>query len=240
MKTLTFIVITLLAGAISGSILSVLNQIIVEPIIEKAIGLENQKAMAMGEIMNPTEFDSYRLWQKGGEIAAGTMLGTSYGALFGIVFAYSRRSIHVSSERKKALILAGVMLLVLYIVPGLKYPANPPGVGDTETLFVRQSLYIAYLAISGLSALGLALAYRKMGDGNSKKIIVPTMYAAIMLAAYFAMPPNPDEITAPMDLVMSFRVASASTIAIFWGVLGIILGTLWNRTQPHEAAKISL
>ena len=240
MKTLTFIVITLLAGAISGSILSVLNQIIVEPIIEKAIGLENQKAMAMGEIMNPTEFDSYRLWQKGGEIAAGTMLGTSYGALFGIVFAYSRRSIHVSSERKKALILSGVMLLVLYIVPGLKYPANPPGVGDPETLFVRQSLYIAYLAISGLSALGLALAYRKMGDGNSKKIIVPTMYAAIMLAAYFAMPPNPDEITAPMDFVISFRVASASTIAIFWGVLGIILGTLWNRTKPHEAAKISL
>lgn len=240
MKTLTFIVITLLAGAISGSILSVLNQIIVEPIIEKAIGLENQKAMAMGEIMNPTEFDSYRLWQKGGEIAAGTMLGTSYGALFGIVFAYSRKSIHVSSERKKALILAGVMFLVLYIVPGLKYPANPPAVGDPETLYVRQNLYIAYLAISGLSALGLALAYRKMGEGNSKKVIVPAMYAAIMLAAYFAMPPNPDEITAPMDLVMSFRVASATTIAIFWGVLGIILGTLWNRTKPHEAAKISL
>lgn len=240
MKTLSFILISLFAGAIAGTVLSTLNQGIVEPYIEQAIALENQKAAMEGEMLNPIEFDNYRLWQKGGEIAAGTILGTSYGALFGIIFAYSRRSISGSSERRKALILAGVMLLVLYIVPALKYPANPPAVGDPETIYVRQSLYIAYLAISGFSALGLAFLFRMLGQRQAKRAIVPAIYAGIMIVAYAAMPSNPDAITAPMELVMTFRIASGFTMGVFWGLLGILFGALWDKTKPHETGKITV
>src|SRR6185437_8372073 len=101
-----------------------------------------------GELINPIEFSAYRLWQKGGEIAAGTILGLSLGSLFGIVFAYARNSIPGSSNKKKALLLAGVMWFVLFLVPALKYPANPPAVGEPETIYYRQQLYIAFLAIS--------------------------------------------------------------------------------------------
>ena len=45
MKTITFIAITLLAGAIAGTILGILNQGIVEPYIEQAIALENEKGV---------------------------------------------------------------------------------------------------------------------------------------------------------------------------------------------------
>lgn len=240
MKTITFIAITLIAGAIAGTVLSIINQGIVEPYIERAIALENQKAMSAGEMINPLQFENYRIWQKSGEIAAGTILGLSLGALFGIVYAYSRSSIPASNERKKALILAGVMWFVLFLIPALKYPANPPAVGDPETLYYRQSLYIAYLAISGFSALGLAFLYRKMGNIQSKKLVVPVTYAAVMLVAYFAMPPNPDAITAPMDLVVGFRIAGGFTMSVFWGLLGIIFGTLWNKLKPHETAKITV
>jgi predicted cobalt transporter CbtA len=240
MKTITFIAITLLAGAIAGTILGILNQGVVEPYIEQAIALENEKAAAEeGEIINPIEFSNYRLWQRGGEIAAGTILGTSIGALFGIVFAYSRKSIPGSSNKKKALILAGIMWLVLFLIPALKYPANPPAVGDPETIYYRQSLYIAFLAISGFSALGLAYLYRQLGNKVAKKAIVPAIYVAIMLIAYIAMPSNPDQITAPMDLVTSFRVASGFTMSIFWALLGIILGSFWDKLKPHETAKVS-
>jgi predicted cobalt transporter CbtA len=227
-----------LSGAIAGTVLSILNQGIVEPYIEQAIALENQKASMEGEMLNPIEFNSYRLWQKGGEIAAGTILGTSYGALFGLVFAFGRKSIPGSSEIRKAMILAGIMLLVLYIVPALKYPANPPAVGDPQTIYLRQSLYITYLAISGFSALGLAFLFKKLGKNQSKMNIVSAIYAGIMMVAYFAMPPNPDAITAPMDLVMTFRIASGFTMGVFWGLLGLILGTLWQKLKPHENAKI--
>jgi predicted cobalt transporter CbtA len=239
LKTITFIAITLLAGAISGTLLAIINLGIVEPYIDEAINIENQNAIAQGEVINPQESNDYRLWQKSGEIAAGTTLGISLGALFGIVFALTRNSIPGSNDKKKALILAGVMLLVIYIVPALKYPANPPAVGDPETIYYRESLYITLLTISGFSALGLAFLYRMLGDKKAKQIVVPVLYIGIIAAAFMILPPNPDEITAPMDLVMGFRIASGLTISAFWGLLGLILGALWDKTRPHETARIA-
>jgi predicted cobalt transporter CbtA len=240
MKTITFIAITILSGAITGTILALINLGIVEPFIERAIALENERAATDSEMINPIEFNSYRIWQRGGEIAAGTILGVSLGSLFGMVFAYSRSSIPARNNTKKALILAGIMWLVLFVVPALKYPGNPPAVGNPDTLSYRQSLYITYLTISGFGALGLALLYRKLGTMQAKKFIIPAVYAAVMILAYLAMPPNPDEITAPMDLVIGFRLASGFTMSVFWGLLGIILGTFWDKLKPHETAKVTV
>lgn len=147
MKTITFIAITLAAGAIAGTLFSIINMGIVEPCIDRAIDIENQNAAAAGEMIDPVEYRDYRIWQKGAEIAAGTILGTSIGALFGVVCAYCRKSIPSSSNKSKALVLAGVMWLVLFVVPVLKYPANPPAVGNPWTIHYRQGLYITYLAI---------------------------------------------------------------------------------------------
>ena len=240
MKTITFIAITLLAGAIAGTMLAIINQAIVQPFIEQAIALENQRAAAEGEMINPIEFDNYRIWQRIGQIAAGTILGTSIGALFGLVFAYSRSSIPASSNVKKALILAGVMWLVLFIVPALKYPANPPAVGNPDTIYYRQSLYVAYLAISGLTALGAAFLYHKFGSKQVKKALIPAIYSGIIIAAYLTMPPNSDTITAPTDLVVGFRIASGFTMSVFWLLLGVILGWFWDKFKPHEIVKVSI
>jgi hypothetical protein len=53
------------------------------------------------------------------------------------------------------------------------------------------------------------------------------------------LPPNPDKITAPMDLVQGFRIASAFTMSIFWGLLAIILGSFWDKFKPHETTRIA-
>ena len=96
---------------------------------------------------------------------AGTILGMSFGALFGIVFVYVRSSLlpHSNCNIGKALILAGIMWFVLFLIPALKYPANLPAVGDPETIYYRESLYIGLLAISGFSALGLRCYIGKLG-----------------------------------------------------------------------------
>src|SRR5918994_2109141 len=240
MKTIAFIVITLLAGAIAGTILGVVNQLAVEPYIEHAIELEMQNTAQSGQVINPAEFTAYRFWQKGGEIAAGTILGLSIGSLYGIVFAYTRGLVPGSNNKKKALIVAGIMWLVLFLMPALKYPANPPAVGNPETIYYRQSLYIAFLAISGFSALGLAFLYPKVTSLNTNKAIIPSAYAAIMAGAYLAMPANPDSINAPIDLVIGFRITSTITISMFWGLLGIIFGTFWDKLNPDETTRISV
>lgn len=240
MKTIIFIAITLLAGAIAGTILGAINQVAVEPYIDYAVELEMQNTNQSNQIISPAEFTAYRLWQRGGEMLAGTILGLSIGSLFGIVFAFTHNSVPGSNNKKKALIVAGIMWFVLFFIPALKYPANPPAVGDPETIYYRQSLYVAFLVISGFSALGLAFLYRKMGALNIKKAIIPAAYAAIISGAYLAMPANPDPINAPTDLVMGFRITSAITISVFWGLLGVIFGTFWDKLNPSKTARISV
>ena len=55
-----------------------------------------------------------------------------------------------------------------------------------------------------------------------------------MIAMFVVMPPNPDEIAAPMELVNGFRVMSVVAVSIFWLALGIILGLFWQKIQPDK------
>jgi predicted cobalt transporter CbtA len=246
-KTLTFLAITLLSGAIAGTLLGLINQVIVEPYIDKAIGIETQREINAGKIIDPSQQLQYRMWQKGGEVAASTIYGISLSALFGIVFVYSRNSLPGSNNKKKALVLTGIMFVVLFLIPTLKYPANPPAVGNPDTIYYRESLYVGFIAISGFSSLALALLYIKklvkninMPSKSKENIAIPVLlYVIIMGSAYLLLPPNPDRITIPIDLVTNFRIASAFTIGIFWGLMGIILGSFWDILKPHETSKIA-
>ena len=74
---------------------------------------------------------------------------------------------------------------------------------------------------------------------KNKFIIFPIIYTAIIAGAFYILPPNPDKISVPLDLVQDFRVASAFTMSIFWGLLAITFGAFWNRLKPHEVAKIT-
>ena len=161
MKTLIFIAITLFSGTIAGTLLGLINQVLVEPFIDKAIGIQTQMAIDPGENIDPVQQLHYRMWQKGGEVVASTLYGISLSALFGIVFVYSRNSMPGSNNKKKALVLTGIMFVVLFLIPSLKYPANPPGVGNSDTIYYRESLYAGFIAISGFSSLALALLYTK-------------------------------------------------------------------------------
>jgi predicted cobalt transporter CbtA len=232
MKTLTFIAITLFSGAIAGTLLGLINQVVVEPFIDKAIGIQTQRAIDAGENIDPVQQLHYRVWQKAGEVVASTIYGISLSALFGIVFVYSRNSLPGSNNKKKALVLTGIMFVVLFLIPSLKYPANPPGVGNPDTIYYRENLYVGFIAISGFSSLALALLYTKKLVKNinrpsksKENIAIPVLlYLVIMGSAYLLFPPNPDKITISMDLIMTFRVAGAFTIGIFWGLMGLILG----------------
>jgi len=142
------------------------------------------------------------------------------------------------NNKKKALFLAGVLWFVLYLMVAIKYPANPPAVGDPETIYYRQSLYVGYLAISGFTALALAITWKRVQFG-SKKILFPLIYAAVMIVAYVVLPPNPDKISISMDLIQTFRVVTALTIGLFWGILAIVFGSLWDRFIPREEPKFA-
>jgi len=239
MKTGHFIGIVLLAGCFAGIIHGAANLAIVEPYLDEAIGIENQNLFASGEEKDTpqfwVEYSAYRDWQKGGQVLAGAILGTSIGALFGIVFAYSRKILPGQHNVKKALVLAGIMWLTIYLIPFLKYPANPPTVGDPETVVLRATLYLAFIAISGFSVIGFYQLSKKFQ--KRKKLAAVIGYATFMTAMFVVMPPNPDEITAPMELVNGFRVMSVVAVSVFWLALGIILGLFWQKIQPDKSIQ---
>lgn len=240
MRTLPFLLVTVVSGAIAGTILGLINLGVVEPFIDKAIELEIQNDIQADQTVNMNEITDYRTWQKGGEIVGGLVYGISLSSLFGIVFAYSRKSLPGNNAKLKAIFLASIMCLVLFIVPALKYPSNPPAVGEPNTIYYRQSLFVAFLVISGLSALGVTVLVKKLNQTVPKKIVIAcATYGAIMIMSYIVMPSNPDKISISMNLIETFRLVSAGMIVMFWGVLGLIFGTLWHRFDPHNFEKIT-
>ena len=236
MRAALFIVIVLVSGAIAGLVHGGVNLAIVEPYLDQAIGIENQNLFASGEEEDTLEFwveyNAYRYWQKGGQMLAGVILGVSMGALFGIVYGYSRSSLPGKNDVRKALVLAGIMWLVVFFIPFLKYPANPPTVGDGDTVVLRGALYLSFIAISGLSVVGFYQLSKKFQ--GRKKIISAIGYGVFITAVAFAMPENPDEITAPMALVNGFRIMSVLAVSSFWIVIPLILGSLWMKFRPDK------
>ena len=124
------------------------------------------------------------------------------------------------------------------MIPALKYPANPPTVGDPDTINYRQYLFISFILISGFTALGLSIIYHKINRKSSFKLLaVSVIYTGIIVGAFIAIPPNPDKITTPIDLVNGFRIMSMLTMTIFWVVLGITFGLIWDKLKPHEPTQ---
>ncbi|MDB3956288.1 CbtA family protein [Candidatus Nitrosopelagicus sp.] len=238
MKTTLFIIIVLISGCFAGLIHGGLNLVLVEPYLDQAIGIENQTLFATGEEEDTTsfwvEYNSYRTWQKGGQVLAGAILGTSIAALVGIVFLFVRKSLPEGNNVKKMLILSGLMWFTIFVIPFLKYPANPPTVGDAETVVMRGILFLSFIAISGLGAIAFYQVYKKI---QNKKFLAFVGYATFISVAFFLLPGNPDEITAPMELVEGFRGASFVAVSVYWLTLALILGGFVEKLQERLNLK---
>ncbi len=232
MKRLIFITIVLISGGSAGLIHGAVNMGIIGPYIDAAVDAESQAIFASEDIKDAAEFwrahDSYREWQRGGHVLAGVILGTAMGSMFGIVFVLSRHVLPGNSDVKKAAVLAAIMWLVVFLIPFLKYPANPPATGDADTLEIRTLLYIAFIAISGLGVVLFYQVGKRIRRG--RRIVAISGYAALITTVFVIMPANPDGASlAPTAFLDSFRVASVIGVTSFWITLPLILGMLWKR-----------
>jgi len=241
LKTIVFISIVLISGGLAGLVHGTINFAIVEPYLDQAIGLENESLFASGEAEDTLEFwaeyESYRIWQKSGQVLAGVILGLAMGSLFGIVFALSRNSLPGKNIVTKAVFLSGLMWFTLYLIPFLKYPANPPTVGEADTVVLRMILYVSFIIISGI---GVIVFYKLLTKLNkNKKYFALIGYAGLMAIAFIIMPDNPDEITAPMNLVNEFRFVSVLGVSSFWGSVGILLGLFWKKFDKTSNLEYS-
>ena len=113
--------------------------------------------------------------------------------------------------------------LAVALFPALKYPANPPGVGESASIGFRQTTFVASWALALLGALlATALSSRLGLAGLPRAGAAAAIFAVWSVALYLLLPANPDPVTLPLDLVSAFRVRSAAGLTLFWAVLGAV------------------
>ncbi len=236
----------LVRGMVAGLIASVLAfcfaSLIGEPHIEAAIALADTTT-------NPAHAtdDSpvvTRVVQRTIGLATGiAMLGTAFGGLFAIAFAFIAGHVGAFSARATALGIALTAWGVIYLIPYLKYPPNPPAVGDAATIQYRTAMYLAMLAISVFAAVAaLALGRRMTAQSGvwNASLVAGGLFLAVVTAGYLLLPViNEVPETFPASLLWSFRLASLGTQFVLWTAIGLVFGALTERAL-HGSQQPSL
>jgi len=227
----------IIAGILAGLLVTLFHQVITEPVIDQAIALEEQHAaQAPNAAMDQHEAPIVsREFQKTGGLMIGYLIyGTTWALLFTLAFFPLQSWLARFGQWRGALLLAALFWWAIILVPFIKYPANPPAVGDPETIGYRQSIYLTLLV---LSAVGTALVVW-FGGRLARQVRQPSWLVigggllVVGVVLVLLMPPNPDPITAPADLVFNFRVRSLLGLTLFWAVFGVAFGWLaWRSAQ---------
>jgi predicted cobalt transporter CbtA len=220
----------LAAGLLAGLLAGIFAYLFAEPVLDRAIELESVAHEHSEEVV----FD--RGEQKAGLILATSLYGTAVGGLFGLLSAFFRGS--APGEWRRSLTLAGAVFLGAVLLPFLKYPPNPPGVGaDPATLTERT---LAYLAMVVLGMLAVLAAWRFARGLEGASLPVRDLTAGGILAGlwaflYLAMPNfGAAAGHAPAELVWDFRISSLGTQAVLWAGIGCIFGLLGERASRRK------
>jgi len=230
----------MLAGILAALLATLFARAFAEPQIDLAIGVEQSHAVhhmgaphGGGSTVSELEEEIVsRSTQKGaGLLTALALYGAAVGGIFAIVFAYGYGRFGAIGPRSLALLMAGLVFLLVVVVPAIKYPQTPPAVGKHETVGLRTAAYFAMIALSlGAAAIAgkvrAALASRS-GRGFDATLLALGAYAVIVGLGQFLLP-TIDEVPAdfPATLLWNFRVASIATQLLLWATIGIAFG-LW-------------
>ena len=133
----------LLAGALAGVLAFVFARIFVEPVIERAIDFEDgigaaheamerpraRRAMSTAPSCSPAESSPTSAWASACWLSASRWARCSRSCS-----RWPTAGSATSRPRLLSVLVAGGMLISLWIVPALKYPANPPAISHDETI----------------------------------------------------------------------------------------------------------
>ncbi|MGH8967769.1 MAG: CbtA family protein, partial [Actinomycetes bacterium] len=139
------------SGLVAGLFALVFAYIFGEPSVVSAIDFESAAPATPGEAPEP-EVVSRAVQSTIGLATAVLVYAVAFGGLFSLAFAVAYGRIGRLSARATAAVLALGGYLVVFVVPFLKYPANPPAVGNPDTIGQRTGLYLAMVVASVLLA----------------------------------------------------------------------------------------
>ena len=158
-----------LSGFVSGIVAFVFAKLFAEPQINKAIEYESGRDAILatlnreaGRLVAPDGPEIFsRHIQSTVGIATGLIgFGTAMGALIAVAYLVMHGRFAVR-PRTLVLLIAAFGFFGVFLLPFVKYPANPPAIGHTFTITTRGHLYLVMVFLSlALLAAATVLGYR--------------------------------------------------------------------------------
>ncbi len=223
----------LAAGLLAGLLAGLFAFFVGEPYMDEAIRIE--EAAAGGE--GGEELFS-RSAQKVGLFFATGLFGVTAGGMFGLVYAYFRGLLASDSDWYRSLSLAAAVFAGAFLIPYVKYPANPPTVGDPETIGTRTASYLTMVALSLLVVLISWLVARRLKERGigapARQTAVGLGIAAAVGLLFLVLPAAPDPGEFPSGALWGFRLSSLGTQMVFWAGLGAVFGLLCERANRRR------
>ena len=246
----------MMVGVLAGLLCFGFLKLFGEPSVDRAIAFETQldeaKAKAAAEeavargLPPPKTEDEPELVSRPVQSGLGLFTGTIvYGAAFGGLFALGFALLYGRAgplgARATSALLAASGFVAVYLVPNLKYPANPPSVGNPETIGSRTALYFAAIALSVAAMIACVMLGRmllqRFGAWNAWLTAAAAYLVAIVVMALAL--PGVNEVPAafPAIVLWQFRIASLGAQGLMWATLGLAFGALTERAL--EARRVS-
>jgi predicted cobalt transporter CbtA len=222
----------LTAGLAGGIAAFGFARALVSPLVDQAIG--HEEAHAHGE---EHEVFSRALQENVGAGVGTVMFAVVLGALFAVAVAtlsmYRTRHGIRTDLRWTVSGLAATGFVAVNLVPAIRFPANPPGVGMADTIGARTTAYLVLLATSvGLAIVAVVLTARLSPRLGTWAAVAVTGWGYLIGVTLVALAlPHFDEVSDhfPAALLADFRLFSLLTQALMWLVLGTVFAALLPR-----------
>ena len=222
----------LVAGLCGGLAATGFAELAGERSIGHAIAFEQAHDRAAGVPAEPA-LVSRGVQRSVGLLVALGVYGVALGGLFALCFAAVHRRLGRVGPAATALALAAAAFVVVYLAPFVKYPANPPSIGDPATIGRRTQLYLAMIAISLLAALAAVRLQRPLAQRLGALLGTAASGGAYLLVVTAAGAALPGVNEVPRDFpattLWSFRAASVGMQLVLWATIGLVFAVAVER-----------
>jgi predicted cobalt transporter CbtA len=239
----------MLVGLLAGLLVFGFGKVFGEPQVDRAIGFESaldaakakaEEAKGIHAVEEP-ELVSRKV-QAGLGLFTGVMVySTAFGGLFALVFAVADRRVADLGPRAVSALLAASGFIAVYVVPNLKYPANPPSVGQPETIGQRTALYFIMLASSVVAMIAASVLRKRLaaryGGWNAALIAAGSYLVVVIVVARILPGINEVPDAFPAVVLWQFRVASFGMQLIMWAMIGLVFGALSERALSGHGSQ---
>ncbi|GAA3183512.1 MULTISPECIES: CbtA family protein [Streptomyces] len=230
----------MLAGLGAGVLALIVAYVLGEPNVNSAIGFE--EAHAAHSHGDEAELVSRGVQSTAGLATGVLVYGIAFGGIAALAYCFALGRVGRFGPRATALLLSGCALLTVYVVPFLKYPANPPAVGDPDTIGKRTALYFLMMLFSVLLAVAATLLGKRLAPriGAWYATVAAVLGFAVVTGLAYAFLPAISEVPEhfPAALLWRFRLSALGMQLTLWAGFGLLFGELAQRLlRPEPAAS---